>query len=71
MFEQYYDEKADRVFGDEPLEPAEQRHWFEMRRAMNKFRRTVSPLTEALESMTDRDAERFAPEVRRTSRPRQ
>ena len=30
-FERYYDEKADRVFGDEPLEPAEQRQWFEMR----------------------------------------
>jgi magnesium transporter len=63
VFEQYYDGKADRVFGDEPLEPGEQRQWFEMRRALNTFRRTVSPLTEALESMADRDVERFSPHV--------
>ena len=62
-FERYYDEKADRVFGDDPLEPAEQRQWFKMRRALNTFRRTVSPLTEALESMADRDVDRFAPNV--------
>ena len=62
-FERYYDEKANRVFGDDPLEPAEQRQWFMMRQALNTFRRTVSPLTEALESIADRDVDRFAPNV--------
>jgi magnesium transporter len=62
-FDGYYDMMADRVFGDDPIEPAEQRRWFEMRRALSTFRRTVAPLTEALESMNDRDVERFSPKV--------
>jgi magnesium transporter len=62
-FDGYYDGMADRVFGDDPIEPAEQRQWFKMRQSLNTFRRTVSPLTEALETMVDRDAERFAPKV--------
>src|SRR5262245_44377527 len=62
-FEEYYDATADRVFGDDPIEPSEQRHWFEMRRSLNQFRRTVAPLTDALASMADRDLERFSPGV--------
>jgi magnesium transporter len=62
-FDGYYDGMADRVFGDDPIEPAEQRQWFKMRQSLNTFRRTVSPLTEALETMVDRDAERFAPKI--------
>jgi magnesium transporter len=62
-FDGYYDRMADLVFGDDPIEPAEQRRWFKMRQSLSTFRRTVSPLTEALESMADRDAERFAPKV--------
>ncbi len=62
-FEEYYDGTADRVFADDPIEPAEQRHWFEMRRSLNQFRRTIGPLTDALASMADRDLERFSPGV--------
>lgn len=62
-FDAYYDDTADRVFADDPIAPADQRRWFLMRRALNTFRRTVSPLTEALESMADRDLERFSPSV--------
>src|SRR4051812_8994444 len=62
-FEEYYDETADRVFGDDPIEPADQRHWFEMRRALNQFRRMVGPLNEALATLADRDLERFSAKV--------
>jgi magnesium transporter len=62
-FEQYYDVMADRIFADEPIEPGEQRQWFEMRRSLNLFRRTVAPLNEALGSLTDRDLDRFSPKV--------
>jgi magnesium transporter len=62
-FEEYYDATADRVFADDPIEPSEQRHWFEMRRSLNQFRRTVGPLTDALSSLADRDLERFSPGV--------
>jgi magnesium transporter len=59
-FEEYYDATADRVFADDPIEPTEQRHWFEMRRSLNQFRRTIGPLSDALASMADRDLDRFS-----------
>jgi magnesium transporter len=62
-FEEYYDATADRVFADDPIEPTEQRHWFEMRRSLNQFRRTIGPLSDALASMVDRDLDRFSPGV--------
>jgi magnesium transporter len=62
-FEEYIDATADRVFGESPIEPSRQRHWFEMRRALNQFRRLVAPLSEALETLADRDLERFAPKA--------
>ena len=58
-FDAYYDEKADHVFGDDPIAPAEQRQWFEMRRTLNKFKRIVWPLSQAVETMADRDRVRF------------
>jgi magnesium transporter len=60
-FEAFYDEAADRIFGEEPIEPHAHRHWFTMRRALNQFDRVVRPLTEALTTVVDEDLERFAP----------
>jgi magnesium transporter len=54
-FEEYYDGTADRVFADDPIEPAEQRHWFEMRRAMFQFHRLVVPMREAISSLMRRE----------------
>ena len=31
-FDDYYEEVSDGIFADRPLDPAQQRHWFEMRR---------------------------------------
>ena len=42
-FDGYYDEKADHVFGEDPIEPRQQRQWFEMRRTLNRFKRIVVP----------------------------
>ena len=47
-FEAFYDDAADRVFGESPIEPKAHRHWFEMRRALNQFDRIVGPLSDAL-----------------------
>src|SRR5688500_6537852 len=58
-FEAYYDEKADHVFADDPIAPEETRQWFEMRRTLNRFKRIVGPLSQALETMADRDRARF------------
>jgi len=61
-FERFYDDAADRVFGESPIEPHAHRHWFEMRRALNQFDRIVSPLSEALMTVVHEDIERFAAE---------
>ena len=64
-FEAFYDEAADQVFGEHPIEPTKHRHWFEMRRALNQFDRIVRPLTEALD-----DRRRPGPRALRHRRPR-
>ena len=58
-FEAFYDDAADQVFGERPIEPTKHRHWFEMRRALNQFDRIVRPLTEALSTVVDQDLEHF------------
>jgi magnesium transporter len=60
-FEAFYDDAADQVFGEHPIEPSEHRHWFEMRRALNAFDRIVRPLTDAMSTVVDQDLERFGP----------
>ena len=42
-FDDYYEEVSDAMFADHPLDPAQQRHWFDMRRAMVRFHRLVVP----------------------------
>lgn len=61
-FEAFYDEAADRVFGEHPIEPRQHRHWFEMRRALNQFHRVVRPLTDALSVVVEQDIVRFGDE---------
>jgi magnesium transporter len=61
-FERFYDDAADKIFGESPIEPKAHRHWFEMRRALNQLDRIVSPLSEALMTVVHDDIGRFAPE---------
>ena len=61
-FEEFYDDAADQVFGEQPIEPQFHRHWFEMRRALNQFDRIVRPLTEAMATVVDQDIDRFGTE---------
>ena len=58
-FERYYDEVADRVFGESPIEPSAHRQWFEMRKALNEFDRIIGPLAEALQTVVAQDLDRF------------
>jgi magnesium transporter len=50
-FDEYYEEVSDGIFADRPLDPAQQRHWFDMRRAMVRFHRLVVPMREAISSL--------------------
>lgn len=61
-FESFYDGVADQIFGENPIEPADHRHWFEMRRSLNQFDRVVRPLTDALGTVVEQDIDRFAAE---------
>jgi magnesium transporter len=54
-FDAYYDEVSDGIFAERPLDPSEQRHWFEMRRAMVRFHRLVVPTREAVSSLMRRE----------------
>jgi magnesium transporter len=54
-FDEYYEEVSDGIFADRPLDPARQRHWFDMRRAMVRFHRLVVPLREAISSLMRRE----------------
>jgi magnesium transporter len=54
-FDYYYEEVSDAMFADHPLDPAQQRHWFDMRRAMVRFHRLVVPLREAVSSLMRRE----------------
>ncbi|MEJ7584987.1 MAG: magnesium transporter CorA family protein [Acidimicrobiales bacterium] len=54
-FDEYYDEVSEGIFADTPLAPSEQRHWFEMRRALVRFHRLVVPMREALSGLMRRE----------------
>lgn len=54
-FDDYYDEVSESIFAEHPLNPAEQRHWFDMRRAMVRFHRLAVPLREAVSSLMRRE----------------
>lgn len=55
VFDDYYDEVSDSIFSERPLDPAEQRRWFDMRRAMVRFHRLAVPLREVVSSLMRRE----------------
>ena len=54
-FEEYYDDISESIFDERPLNPAEQRSWFQMRRALVKFNRLVRPMREAVSALLRRE----------------
>lgn len=54
-FDDFYDEISEGIFADKPLDPAQQRHWFQMRRALVRFHRLVVPMREALSGLMRRE----------------
>lgn len=55
QFDDYYDEVTEGLFNERPLDPSQQRHWFEMRRAMVRFHRLVLPMREIVSSLMRRE----------------
>jgi len=50
--DEFYDEMSEGLFEEKPISPDRQRQWFEMRRSLVSFHRTVSPLREVLAGLT-------------------
>lgn len=54
-FDEFYDTISEGLFSDEPLDPGQQRNWFEMRRALVRFHRLVVPMREAVSGLMRRE----------------
>ena len=54
-FDDYYDEVSEGIFAEHPLDPAQQRHWFQMRQALVRFHRLVVPMREAVSGLMRRE----------------
>jgi len=54
-FDEYYDEVSEGIFAETPLQPSEQRHWFQMRQALIRFHRLVVPMREAVSGLMRRE----------------
>ena len=55
MFDDFYDEIADGIFSERPLDPATAREWFQTRRALVRFHRLVVPMREAVSGLMRRE----------------
>lgn len=62
-FDDYYDTVSEAVFSETPMEPGQQRHWFEMRRALVRFHRLVIPMREVLNGLMRRDRDLVTAEL--------
>jgi magnesium transporter len=62
-FDDYYDEVSEGIFSERPLDHAQQRHWFEMRRAMVRFHRLAVPMREMVSSLMRRERGAVAEEL--------
>jgi magnesium transporter len=62
-FDTYYDEVSEGLFNETPLEPAQQRHWFRMRRSLVHFHRLVVPMREAVSGLMRREHHTISEEM--------
>jgi magnesium transporter len=54
-FDDFYEKVSERIFSERPIDPSQQRHWFEMRRALVRLHRLVGPLREVINGFMRRD----------------
>lgn len=55
VFDEYYDTVSESIFAEHPLDPDQQRHWFQMRQALVRFHRLAVPLREAISGLMRRE----------------
>ena len=54
-FDDFYDDISDAIFAERSIDPSEQAHWFQMRRALFRFHRIAVPMREAVSSLMRRE----------------
>jgi magnesium transporter len=54
-FDDYFDEISAAIFSETPIQPSQQRHWFQMRQSLIKFHRLVVPMREAVSGLMRRE----------------
>ncbi|MCB1039829.1 MAG: magnesium transporter CorA family protein, partial [Acidimicrobiales bacterium] len=55
VFDEYYDDISETIFSDRPIQPDQQLHWFQMRRALFRLHRLAVPMREAVSSLMRRE----------------
>jgi magnesium transporter len=63
LFDDYYDQISEGIFSERPLEPAKQRDWFNMRRALVHLHRQAVPLREAVSRLMRHELSAIPPEL--------
>lgn len=50
-FDDYYEDIGDQIFASRPLELSQERHWFDVRRAMVRYHRVAVPMREIVSEL--------------------
>lgn len=66
-FDEYYDEVSEGIFSERPLDPAQQRHWFQMRQALVRFHRLAVPMREAVSGLMRREHDAVAESLKKVT----
>jgi magnesium transporter len=54
-FDDFYDEISEGIFSERPIEPSQQRQWFQMRQSLIRFHRLVGPMRELVSGLMRRE----------------
>ncbi len=63
-FDEFYDRVSEQLFSERPLEPPQQREWFEMRRSLVRFHRLVVPMRETVSGLMRREHDAINDDIR-------
>jgi magnesium transporter len=55
VFDAYYDDISETIFADTPIRPEQQKHWFQMRRALFRLHRLAVPMRETVTGLMRRE----------------
>jgi magnesium transporter len=54
VFDDFYDDISEGIFSEHPIQPSQQRHWFQMRQSLVHFHRLAIPMREVVSGLMRR-----------------